>query len=362
MSNFTHLELHHPEKLLGVNPELAPAIPGPALPLLQSIIVMHAGPLCGAMLEKLRTPLVYAYVDIDWESDIESNPAILLRHARDTLQELDAYWTDSLTRDAPKFRKLSKLSFNYVPVPSSRDWLEMQEICDDHTHQHSWSSLHVFSGSVNVLYMLHLRCPILRLNVHDEEDMLPALALQEILLDTKPTHLILETERTGVSYYFDPDFMLELVIKFWPFYDEGVVVEELLGNVLKILRATHVCVFRLVLDVSNLELTESSISDESSDAVDAIIPTEDIVLNDGDDDNDYDDAFVEGTDMVPIEYELKDLDLQGVIELILGHQPPLGTAIVTISGHTTRGFVTHQKGPDIVYDADIPALLQGVDE
>ncbi|RDX50228.1 hypothetical protein OH76DRAFT_1417924 [Lentinus brumalis] len=382
LANFVRLELHHPEDLLGANEELRPAIS--ALPLLQSIKVTNAGPLCGAMLEDLRSPLVFAYVDIDWESDIESDPAMLFRNARHTLQELEAYWTDSLTRDAPKFRMLRRLSLNHVPVPSPRvlkrvcpnlrhlhindssrqDWVEMQEIRDDHATQHSWHSLHVYSGSVNVLYMLHLRCPISRLDIHDEDTPLPPLAIQEILLDSRPTHLILETDRTGASYYFNSEFIslfsqpgfwhwplktLELVIKFRPFYDEGVSVEDLLGNILRILRGiTTIRAFRLKLDVSRLELIESSISDEGSDTDDATTAVEDVIPDDEDDD-----AFEsEGPDMVPVECELEGTDLEGLVELVMAHQPYLETAIVSISGHTTRGAVSHQKGPDIVYDAD----------
>ncbi|TFK90769.1 hypothetical protein K466DRAFT_651389 [Polyporus arcularius HHB13444] len=360
MANFVRLELHHPEELLGANEELRPAIS--ALPLLQSIKVTNAGPLCGAMLEDLRSPLVFAYVDIDWESDIESDPGMLLCNARHTLQELSLNYVPVpsprvLRRACPNLRHL------HINASSRQDWVEMQEIRDEHAAQHSWHSLHAYSGSVNVLYMLHLRCPISRLDIHDEDTPLPPLALQKILLDSRPTHLILETDRTGASYYFNSEFIslfsqpgfwhwplktLELVIKFRPFYDEGVSVEDLLGNILRILRGITIRAFRLELDVSRLELIESSISDEGSDTDDATTAVEDVIPDDEDDD-----AFEsEGPDMVPVECELEGTDLEGLVELVMAHQPYLETAIVSISGHTTRGAVSHQKGPDIVYDAD----------
>lgn len=258
MTNFTSLELHRPERLLSADPGLGPAIS--ALPLLRRIKVTDAGPLCGTMLEDLHAPLVSAYLDVDWVSDIDFDPCSILHNARHTLEDLEAHWTDMFRHHGAPFPKLKRLYLNTAipPTPhelrrvcpnlrslnvdysSAQQWWEMQEIRDSHAHQRSFSSLYIYSGSVNVLYMLNLRCPISRLAIYDEE---APLAIQEVVPDARPSHLTLTTDHTGASFFLDRTFVhplaqpgfwhwplktLEFVINFRPYHDENVQIHKLL--------------------------------------------------------------------------------------------------------------------------------------
>ncbi|TFK90770.1 hypothetical protein K466DRAFT_596693 [Polyporus arcularius HHB13444] len=359
MPRFTHLELYRAEKLLSASPGLGDAIA--ALTRVEILKVTQAGTICAGMLQTMQSPLAFAYIHLGVEERyMERQPHCLLRNAHATLRVLETHWTDPICRRGQVFPHLKRLSqyactflfpedamrafpnlrYLHMDQSSSQQWQEVAYYHESHRNEtfldpnvSYWTSLYKYSGSLN-----------------------------ELLLDTTPSHLILRTSWTGASYYLDPEYVavmsqpgfwrwpmksLELMIAFRP-EDKDVDLEEMMNNILQIVGATDIHAFRLHLDVRRLgewspfDRVFEDDPESDSDAEN---------LKEGHNASDDDDPFHEH-EIPPVEHALETWDLDAVVERILSTRPSLETAIVTINGHSTLYFVDGQSGPDIAYEED----------
>ncbi len=268
MPRFTHLELYRAEKLLSASPGLGDAIA--ALTRVEILKVTQAGTICAGMLQAMQSPLAFAYIHLGVEERyMERQPHCLLRNAHATLRVLETHWTDPICRRGQVFPHLKRLSqyactflfpedamrafpnlrYLHMDQSSSQQWQEVEYYHESHRNEtfldpnvSYWTSLYKYSGSLNVLYMMALTCHITILDIQDERHIFTIPALQELLLDTTPSHLILRTSWTGASYYLDPEYVavmsqpgfwrwpmksLEPMIAFRP-EDKDVDMEEMM--------------------------------------------------------------------------------------------------------------------------------------
>ena len=233
--NLKELVLYNSEELLAGDPGIGPAVA--ALTTLQKLKVTNGGAVCADTLLEMRSPLLQAHIHVDWDPDTDDDPywrepdLLLSPSMCATLQTLELCGTTTFP-DRPSRRivlpQLRTLSMVHTLLPGSRElvrscpglehlhvnesngqkWIEVEEIRWSRLgERRMWSALKSYSGSINVLYMLPLSCPVTRVDVHDESSEFEAAGLRQVLLDTTPLHFSLKTRWMGASCYLDSDFV-----------------------------------------------------------------------------------------------------------------------------------------------------------
>ncbi|KAI0704086.1 hypothetical protein C8Q76DRAFT_697422 [Earliella scabrosa] len=233
LPNLTHLEIERSEELLCAKPEIGETVA--ALTGLRRIKVTEAGELSCNMLHFLSSPVLYAHVYLQHDKRAGDPrlrcPGQFLRNVHTTLQTLSVDRSNAFYAFDPVFQHVRSLSMRHTHI---RVYAQLVRVCpglqhlriSEHTSrdlwptvedmrnvnmlstQASWPALRSYSGSIKALYMLALRCPIIRLDLEDEQHatvVVRPAALQQVLLDSTPTHLTFRGLWTGTSTYYTND-------------------------------------------------------------------------------------------------------------------------------------------------------------